>query len=66
MSVGPITVSIPDLFTEDTYVPLKFGEKEAICGERCPYLDDPKCGIKGCSFYREEVKKIKKKRNTVS
>lgn len=66
MSVGPITVSIPDLFREKTYVPQGFGEEEAICGERCPYPDKPKCGARGCSFYKEEVKKIKKKRNTVS
>jgi hypothetical protein len=61
ISIGSAVLTLLNSNKGGAYSPQGFGEKEAICGERCPYSDEPKCGLNGCSFYRDEVKKIKKK-----
>lgn len=66
MTIGGVTIYLSDSQRNGPYTPQKFGEVESICGERCPYPDKPRCGPSGCSFYKEEVKRIKEKRNTVS
>ena len=53
---------IPESLLGSTDKKYKFGEKEAICGIRCPHPDWDTCGSKGskpCEFYLQEIKKLK-------